>query len=248
MAAIFLAPLKFANAALAADGSTQVSAPVANLLKDHLAMVWRSSAAAPFITLALGGNAIDSVVLWGTNMTASDTVRVRIGPNASGASPVYDQTFPGSTNVLAFLNSPVTASYLRLDFTRANGGATFTEAARLVVGDRVESDGIAKDAEVTYDDQSVRYSGPNWFSADEYSVLQTWKVKVEGLTEDQFFLNGWHDFLMTVGEARPFVFLPYYPATYASKLVSFGAMTTPARVSWITQVDRAVEMSFQTIT
>lgn len=245
MAAIFLAPIRFPASSL--GGDTTANAPLANLMIDHLGMVWRSSAGAPSITLNLGSTPIDSVVLWGTNMTGADSVRVRISPNSNGASPVYDQTFQGATNVLAFLAAPVTSGFLRLDFTRLSGAA-FTEVARLVVGDRIECDGIAKDAEVSYDDQSVRYSGPNWMTVDEYTVLQTWKVKVEALTEDVFFGNGWHDFLISVGEKRPFIFLPYYPATYANKLVAFGAMTSPPRITWQSVVDRQVEMSFQTVT
>lgn len=244
MAAIFLAPLRFPSASF--GGDTTANAPLTNLMMDHLGMVWRSSAGSPVITLNLASTPIDSVVLWSTNMTAADSVRVRIGPNASGTSPIYDQTFQGSANVLAFLANPVTTGYLRLDFTRLSG-APFTEVARLVVGDRIEADGISKDAEVSYDDQSVRYSGPNWMTVDEYSVLQTWKIKIEGLTEDVFFGAGWHDFLINVGEKRPFVFLPYYPATYATKLVSFGAMTSPARVTWQSVVDRQIEMSFQAV-
>lgn len=246
MAAIFLAPIQYPASALAGD--TTANQPLANLWNDYLAMTWQSSVTAPYITVNVTGTPINSVVLWGTNLTGSDTVRVRVGPNASGASPVFDQTFTAAANVLAFLPSVVTTGYVRLDFTRGSGAA-FTEMSRLIVGRRIEADGISKDAEVTYDDQSIRSSGPNWMIFDEYSIQKTWKVKIEGITEDQFFAAGaWDDFIMAVGEKRPFIFIPYYPSTYTSRLVSFGAMNSTPRVTFMTQVDRNIELSFQTIT
>lgn len=243
MAAYLAAPLPLAVSQLA--GSYLPNGPLDNLLNDRTGMVWRSASTTDYIVVTLNGATLDTIALWATNMAAADTVRVRFSANTAGTSPTFDQYFSGVKNNIILLPSTMGGTYLRLDFTRSSG-IPYVEVAKLVLANKLVAEGVNAGAEQTYEDQSTNTRGPNWTTIDPYSVVKSWKVSIEGLTEDDFMLN-WDPWLSSVGEKTAFVFIPYYPTTYLSQLATMGRMTSPPKVTWITQVDRKVEMTISGI-
>lgn len=242
MAAIFINPLQFPFAAI--GGTALTTNPAKNLLMEYASMVWQSNVASTNITLAVG-KPVDTIALWGTNQAASDTVRIRLGPNSAGTSPVYDVTVPGSANIIHQIPTTYTAAYLRLDFTRASG-ITYNEASHLVVGTRIVCDGIKTGSERTFDDQSIIGRGPNWQTTDIYPGLVNWKVTVEGIMPPEYFTQ-WQPFIQRVGEARAFVFMPDTDSAYASFLNILGKMTSPPKVTSVTGVDHVIDMTIGSI-
>lgn len=239
MAAYLAAPLPLAVNQLA--GSYLPNAPLDNLLNERTGMVWRSTATTDYFVITLNGAALDTIALWATNMTSLDSVRVRFSANTAGTSPSYDQIFTGVKNNIILLPSLMSGTYLRLDFTRS-ASIPYIEVGKLVLAKKLVADGVNAGAEQTYEDQSVINRGPNWQTVEPCSVVKSWKVSVEGLSEDDFMLN-WDPWLNTVGEKTAFVFIPYYPTPYLSQLATMGRMTSAPKVTWITQVDRKVELT-----
>ncbi len=242
MSAYLASPLPLVPAQV--GGSYTASAPLANLLNDRMGMVWRSaSTSGDYITVNVDA-AIDTVALWATNMTAGDSVRVRLSNDASGSSPAFDQTFGGERNMIILLPAIINAKYVRLDFNRS-GGTAFVQIARLIIAKSVITDGISAQAEQTYEDRSQRNNGPNWESFDKYGVVHNYKCSVEGIEEDDFFQN-W-DPLLNKGASVPFVFIPFYPSNYMSQTAILARFSADPKVTWITGVDRRIEMQIRGI-
>lgn len=219
-------------------GVAGTSAPASNLLNDSPSRVWRTTLNTGTLTATLTG-AIDTIALWATNLTASDSVRVRVSSSGDGSSPKADMTVPGDRHVLVVLPVAVEGPYVRIDITRANGNI---EATRLMIAKRIECDGINVLAERSYDDPSPATRGVNWATFDRYPVVKSWKFTVEDIDEDEFYTS-WDGFLETTGGVRSFVFVPHYPHKYATKAASWGRMLSSAKVTNPTSVDFRIDMS-----
>lgn len=242
MSAYLAAPLPLAVSQL--GGSYSPSAPLNNLLNDRMGMVWRSASSNDFITVAMNGATIDMIALWSTNMTASDSIRVRLSPNADGSAPSYDATFGGDRNKIVFLPSMMTNTYLRLDFTR-RAGLAFVEVTRLVLTKALVTEGISTQAEKTYEDRSPFAQGENWESFTKISrpIVQNWKCSFEGIEEDDYYRN-WDPFL-NLGRITPFIFIPIYPTDYLTQTALLGRLSGDAKVTYITGVDHRIELQIR---
>jgi len=242
MSAIFAEPMTLAANQL--GGSYTTTAPLVNMLNNTRGSVWRSESATDFITVPVAGAPVDFVALWGTNLTASHSVRVRLCADASGSGAVYDTTVAGSENVIAVLPQIYNAAFVRIDITRT--GLAFVQAMRLIVSKRLECEGVSQLAETTYDDESVGYSGPNYDYYDDYPAKLSWKAAVEGIDVDDFYFT-WQPFLKSVKQSRAFVFVPFYPSSYFADQAVLGTMSSSPKQTWITGVDVKLELSIVSV-
>jgi hypothetical protein len=243
MSAYLASPLPFAVNQLA--GSYLPSAPLDNLLNDRGGMVWRSASSTDFIVVTLSGARLDLIALWATNMTTANSVRVRFSPNADGTAATFDRTYTGDRNLIAMLPAAITATYLRLDFTR--GSLPFIEVTRLVLSKALVTEGISTQAEKTYEDQTPYSRGSNYETFDRISrpVVQNWKCTFEGIEEADYYEN-WDPFL-SLGRVAPFVFIPIFPTDYLSKVAILGRLSGDSKVTWLTGVDHRIELQIRGI-
>jgi hypothetical protein len=242
MIAFFANPMTLATSQLA--GSYKATGPLVNLLNDLPNMKWKSDNASDNIVVSLNGASLDTVALWGSNLTASQTVRIRIGPNADGTGAVYDATIQGSENTLSLLPQAYTGAYLRLDFNR--GSLAQVEVSRLILSMRLEFGGISQLAERGLEDQTTSQRGANWSVFDLYKTLTTWKFTIDDLTDDDWFPK-WEPFLRDVGISKGFIFVPYYPSPYLNQLACFARFSSSPKTTWTTGVDMKLDVSLLSI-
>ncbi|MBD8699272.1 hypothetical protein IFT54_05510 [Sphingomonas sp. CFBP 13714] len=241
MAAVFVAPLPFT--ALAAN--EQATAPLSNTRNDEPGFVWRSAnLTTVYAKVQLTGAVTewDTFALVGSNLRATDTIRVRAGATAAavdGTSGLtVDQTFNAWTGVaptggaLSFklLGAVVASPFVRMDITSTGNPATYVQAQRIVIGKRVETDGVNVGAEITFDDSSIVETGPGYTSVDIYNVRIGWKVTLDFITDAKFFTN-WFPFLRRVGTFQPFVFIPDTDSLYVQSQAVFARVTSSAKGS-----------------
>lgn len=130
-------------ATVLAASDQSASLPVGNLQDWRIAKVWRSGASiAAFFTADLGSvKAIDAVGLFGLQIGATDTVRIRLSTVALGASDVFDTTalasgiVAGYNQYLWLPGSTKNARYLKVDINAASLAAQgYFDLARCWVG------------------------------------------------------------------------------------------------------------------
>ena len=236
MAAVLVAPLPFT--ALAAN--EQVTAPFANTRSDEPGFVWRTAnLTTTYGKVQLSGAEWDTFALVGSNLRATDTIRIRAGATSASvdgtAGLTVDQTFNAWSGVaptggaLSFklLTASVTSPFVRIDITSAGNPANYVQAGRLVLGKRVETDGVNVGAEQTFEDSSVVESGPGYTSVDRYNTRIGWKVTLEGITDAKYYTN-WFPFLRSVGITQAFVFIPDTDSPYIQNQAVFCRVTGSA--------------------
>lgn len=243
MAAYFAAPIAFPVSAL--SGTYLATNPLNNILSDRAGLVWRSTATTDTFSVALGGAAVDTIALWQTNMAANDSVKVIFCATAAGGSPTFTQTYAGEQNKTIILPQTYSTPFVRFEFTRTSG-IPYVEISKLVLAKRLNTDGISQLAEQTFEDFSPSNSGPSWETYERYGRVQSWKAMVEGINQDEFMTN-WYPFLMNVGQSLPFIFVPDYPSAYLSQNTLLARFTSPVKATWITGVDRRIEMQIRGI-
>lgn len=136
-----------ADAGTLATSSALTLTPPARLQDPHVARKWRATgAAAEYVIADLGAVvSLDTVALFGTNLTAAGATRIRASTNdASGVSGIaYDSDYGGPTAgrvdpryaaLIHLLPSPVSARYVRVDLVEP--ALPYVEAGRLFVGAR----------------------------------------------------------------------------------------------------------------
>lgn len=107
--------------------------------------LWRSVGNSPQITLDLASNhSLDTVALFGLNLTSAATIRVRVSSSAGGVSSgdLHDVTYsisdaefdPDYAALIVLLPAVVSARFVRLDI--ADTSLDYIEAGRMVVGAR----------------------------------------------------------------------------------------------------------------
>jgi hypothetical protein len=213
MATYLIHPLNLTFSSSQSGAST----PASNLNVDYPNMVWRStSATGAFLEFSL-----DSALPWdfiglvGASLFAADTVRIRAASTQAGVTtaPAYDTTFSvsGTANSdfnLAF-HAPVTVrtlSYFRLDFTLSGNPNAFVQAQRLVVGKRVEADGIDVGAEFNFEDTSRISDYRGIQISDPFDAKQSWKFSVSNVKVDDYNTN-WRSFLKAAS-GKGVLFIP----------------------------------------
>ncbi len=185
---------------------------------DDPTMVYRSaSTSASYVILDMGSAAsYDSVSVIGSNLRASDTIRVRTGSSNTGVGG-YDSTalaaFTGfkdsntKTKSIFRIGSTTTNRYVRIDFTSGGHPDGYVEVQRFVVGPSIEFIGITRDAGQSFEDPSISYSGPGFTKFDRHATMPSWKVKTAHIS-DTDYRQKWRPFFTAVGQNVPIVFTP----------------------------------------
>lgn len=197
--------------------STLTSAEPKNLSNDIPGMTWRSSGlSGVFSTFRTDGTAIDTIALVATNLRASDSVRIRFGSSVIDviSAPVFDQTFsawsglaPISEATCVFtLAAPVTQDFIRIDITSPGNPAGYVEVSRLVVGLRIEFDGINYGHEEVFDDTSTIEDANGAVTIDTYAIRQQHKIEIAHIKADAY-LSKWRPFLSAVGMSKFFLYV-----------------------------------------
>lgn len=236
MTAVLVSPKTFT--VLAAN--ERAVAPASNMRVDEPAMVWRSSNLTTiYVKAQLDGTEWNTFALVGSNLRATDTIRIRAGATAAAVDGTtgltVDETFAAWSGVaptngaLSFklLNVSNTSPFVRVDFTSTGNAAGYVQASRLVLGKRVETDGVAVGAEQTFEDMSVIEDGPGYTTVDVYGTRVGWKVTLDGITDALYNIN-WFPFLRDVGKRKALVFIPETESTYIQSQAVFGRLVGSA--------------------
>ncbi len=234
MSAVLINPKSFSSL----GGNESATAPVGNLRLDEPGMVWKSAnLSTVYLKAQFDGGEWDTVALVGSNLRATDTIRVRAGSTAAivdgTSSLTVDQTFPAWTGTaptngaisFKLLGSPVTSPFVRIDITSTSNPAGFVQAQRLVIGKRLSFEGVNVDAEVTYEDMSSVEDGLGFTTVDRYRTRMGWKVTMEGFTDSYYWAN-LNPFLMDVGKSKAVVFIPDDSSPHVQPQSVFGRMTS----------------------
>lgn len=203
MTAMIVRPLGFT---VSSNTGWVAANPVTNLNLDHSGLVARSTGTTASFTVSLGSaTSIDTVALIGSNLPSTATVTVTATGYASGATAAYTGVKDAETTTKTiFQFSPITTTTVTVSITVPSGTI---EAQRLVIGKRVEIDGLDGTPEQTFDDQSVIDTGPGYTSVEEFNVLMSWKAKASWIT-DASWRSDWFPLLSRVGLKKPVLFVP----------------------------------------
>lgn len=237
MTTVLLNPKPFTSL----GGNETATGPVANLRTDEPGMVWRSTnLTTVYFKVQLDGTPWDTFALVGSNLRATDTIRIRAGSTSAivdgSSSLTVDQTFAAWTGTaptngaLSFklLGSPVTSPFVRVDITSTSNPAGYVQAQRLVIGSRVSTDGVSIGAEQTFEDSSSVEEGLGYTTVDRYGVRVGWKVTLEGIS-DALYYGNWYPFLRDVGRSKAFVFIPDDSLPYVQTQAVFGRIISNAK-------------------
>lgn len=252
MSVILCAPLAINIVA----ANQQATAPGTNLRVDEPAMVYRSTGTTASITAqVLDSQPWDTICLVGSNLRATDTIKITAASSQadvnSGTNLTVNQTVAAWTGTaptngaLSFvtLAAPVTSPFVRIDITSNGNPAGYVQASRLVVGKRVNHDGVAMGAEQTYEDSSVVEEGPGFTSVERYNVRVGWKVTLDGIKDAAYYGN-WFPFLRSVGKSRAFVFIPDDASAYVQNQAVFCRVSSsPAKANFPGQDAGIVEFT-----
>jgi hypothetical protein len=251
MAVILVAPLPFT----VSSANQQATAPASNLNVDEPAMVYRSQGAATITVQLPAGSSWDTACLVGSNLRASDTFKVTAAATLAdvnnGTNLTYNRTVsawtgPAPTSgALSFVTLPTanTSPFVRIDITSTGNPAGYVQASRLVIGKRVDHDGVSMGAEQTYEDSSVVEEGPGYTSVDRYNVRVGWKVTLDSIKDAAYYGN-WFPFLRSVGKSRAFVFIPDDASPYLQNQAVFCRVnSSPAKANFPGQDAGIVEFT-----
>ncbi len=225
MSAVFLPPL--AGDYEVHSSNAAATAPASRVLLDEPGLVARSGGNSLSLTFSLTERTFDSIAATGTNLRASDTVRVRVGSVADMSSDVlldysvnaWNGVAPvGSAITYIPLDRPYTAQFVRLDFTTSN---TFVEVSRVLIGKRIEVDGIDNDPSITHVGGATVEDGPGWTTVGEARTRVQWTANVGNVPSTAYYQE-WSPFLSRAGKHAGFLFVPQTDSTalqHEAKLV-----------------------------
>lgn len=208
MSAVFLPSLDLSIV----DSNAAVNAPASRVLLDEPGLVARSASTSLSLTFALTGT-YDTVGVVRSNLAASGTIRVRAGSVANVSSDiVYDRTFPAWSGAAPLekaisylpLGTALTAPYVSIEMT---SGATAVEASRVLIGKRIEVDGIDQGPEFGFRSGSAVEDGLGWTDVTEARSRISWKANVGNIKSADYWAN-WAPFTNRVGKHAGFLFIP----------------------------------------
>ncbi|MBS47388.1 hypothetical protein [Sphingobium lactosutens] len=208
------APLSFETTSFEIPAS-----PGANLANDNMDMAWRSIGLDGIYVVMRCSAPVDTVAILHSNLRASDTVRIRAATTVDGtlSAPVYDsgpvpafegqKLAPYTTKTMVDLGQTLQSLFWRFDFTSPGNPAGQIEAARIIMGERIEvPSGIDFNWEKGQVDDSILTSGPNYEDVQEYAARPTVKATLGAMDEATF--NRFDAFMMTVGRSKAVLFAP----------------------------------------
>ena len=237
MATLFCAPL-----ALSINGANAATtAPASNLsMFNYPGMVWRSAnLATVYVTAQIAGT-WDTLALVGTNLRASDTVRIRAASTAAAttSAPAYDTTIAAWTGVapvgsaLTLLTLPTARNetFDRIDITSTGNPAGYVEVQSLVIGQRFENPGLDIGAERTMEDMSGIEEGIGYTAINASGVRVGWKLTISGIKEADYEAV-WHPFARKMGNSKPFLFVEDTAPAYLQNRAALCRFTSSAKGS-----------------
>lgn len=225
------------------SSQSAATAPASNLNVDYPNMVWKSTSTTDaFIEIRLDPSASwDFIGLVGANLVATDTVRIRSAGNQANltASPSYDMMF----NVLGTLNSDFNLAYhlpssakshrfIRLDFSAANNPNGSLQAKRLVIGRRLDGDGVDVGADFNIEDTSRISDYRGIQISDPFDAKDSWKFSVGYVKKDDYNTK-WRSFIKSaLGKAV--LFIPDTLNNSHNQEAVFGRLQGPTNAGLIT--------------
>lgn len=235
MSSLFVAPLPFKDVA---PPLTPIDGPtVDNLNSDRPGYVWRGSLPSASFTIDLGTDPIeyDTIALIGSNLRATDTVRVQTGTTADATA--YDASAaawagkkPRQYSAKTIIKLPATRTdrFVRITITAPAHPSGYVQAQRLVIGKAVSTYGIKFGAKLNFEDRSVITTGPGFTDVDRYDVLPAWDISTTGIT-DTAWREDWSPLLMEVGSSSGILFVrnDRSPDTFQTDAV-YGRITSKA--------------------
>lgn len=223
MSAIFCLPLKFT---VGANNGWLGIAPVSNLNIDEKGLVARSTGNTASFTVNLGSSqTIDTVALIGSNLPASATVTITAG-SYNGTVAAYSGDKDSDTTTKTIVQfSPVTTSTVTISIT----SNAVIQIQRLVIGKRVETEGIDQGCSQSFEDQSVIEKSNGHTTIEQYDVLTSWKAKMSWLTDSQW-RSQFFTLFRRAGQSRAVLFVPTAddPSTFQHEAV-FGRFESVAK-------------------
>lgn len=232
MSAFFVFPEPFA---VSATTGAVATAPAANLNFDEPGLVHRTSLTGSVTVQLTGTGTIDTIALVGTNLRATDLVRVRVAATladtttASAQANVQVAAWSGgkvsekTAITIVHLAAPVTGRFVRIDFTATGHPDGFVQVQRLVAGIAAEHITVSNDFEVGISDgaDAIAIRGRRSF-VQGYKV---WTVKAAfpHLTEIQY-RNDFLPLVTRAGSGRAVLFVENFSGTPASPV--FGQNDT----------------------
>ncbi|WP_188064146.1 hypothetical protein [Sphingobium sp. KCTC 72723] len=229
--------------------STAAATSASNMLHDEKALVWRSTGlTGTYLMLAQTG-AWDTIALVGTNLRATDTIRIRTANDTTTVTtaPAIDQTIPAYSGVakatggmVVFrLANPVTHTIIHIEITSPGNPAGYVQISNLVLGTAVEWDGIDVGAEVSYENQGSSY-------LRKFSTKPTWKINLSGMDTTSYY-DVWEDFCLAASDRRGFLFIPIYNDPHMQKRSAFVSMVGTSKMTFITGDIYTLELTVTTI-
>lgn len=232
MATIIAAPQSFTVNA----SSEQATAPASNAGTPHPGLVWRSNGlTSVYVTVQILGQSIDLIALMGSNLRATDTVRVRGASSAGMTSPVFDVTVSAWSGVapargamtIIQLDNTYAPAFVRIDIASTGNPAGYVEVQRLVISKKVSCDGVDIGCEQAFEDQSAVEDTMGYTTVDEVRVRDAWKATISNIKEADWY-NTWYPFLRGVGKTRDFLFVPDTDPTFMQNQAIMGRIVSRA--------------------
>jgi hypothetical protein len=246
MAAVFLPPLATEPAIVSSNAIA--TAPASRVLLDEPGLVARASGTLT-ITFDMQGQGYDTVAVIRHSLRAAQLVRVRIGPDASmGLGVVFDQSFAAWSGALPFdkaisylpLPQVFNARYVTIDLIGSAG--IEVEASRIIVGKRIETDGVDSGAQLNFASGSTVDDGPGWTTVGEQRSRITWTVNAGNVSRFAFNWE-WAAFLHRVGKHTGFLFIPYDASESLQQQAALVRFKEDANVVDVTSNRFRVEMT-----
>lgn len=232
-----------------APSSTASATSASNMLHDEKALVWRSTGLTGVNLMVSQTGAWDTIALVGTNLRATDTIRVRAGANMTELvnNPPLDEIIPAYSGVakatggMVVFRLPGQATYsvIQIDIMSIGNPAGYVQVSNLILGTAVEWDGIDVGAEVSYENQGQSY-------LRKFPTKPTWKINLSGMDTTSYY-EVWEDFCLAASDRRGFLFIPIYGDTFQQKRSAFVSMVGAPKMTFITGDIYTLELTVTTI-
>lgn len=223
MSAIFCFPMKFT---VGANSGWLAIAPVSNLNIDEPGLVARSTGNTASFTVNLGAaHTIDTVALIGSNLPANASVTITAG-SYNGTVSAYTGFKDEDTTTKTIVQfAPVTASTVTVQIT----SSSIIQIERLVVGKRVETEGIDQGCSQSFEDMSVIDTANGHTTVEQHRVLTSWKAKMSWLSDSQW-RQEFFSLFKKAGLSRAVLFVPTAddPSVFQNEAV-FGRFSSVAK-------------------
>jgi hypothetical protein len=214
------------------------SASATNMNRDEPGLVWRPGGTSGSVTIQHDGTAWDTIALVNSNLRGTATVQVRAGASSGavdGSSGLaLNQTVQAYTGVAPAQGSgtityitlavPITSPFVRIDISDSGNPAGLVQVSRLVLGKRVEHDGITSDSAMTILDTSDLPSGLGWTAVNPFPTKRSWRVKMDGLTDTKYW-NDYDNLLNVAGAKAGVLFVPDTDVAFVQRQAVFGRFT-----------------------